>query len=46
MSKFKDDVSALIPLLGGKENINAVTHCATRLRFVLNDPSKADIEKN
>lgn len=45
MSKFKDDVSALIPLVGGKENINAVTHCATRLRFVLNDPSKADIEK-
>lgn len=45
MSKFKDDVVALVPLLGGKENINAVTHCATRLRFVLNDPSKADIEK-
>lgn len=45
MSKFKDDVAALVPLLGGKENINAVTHCATRLRFVLNDPTKADIEK-
>lgn len=45
MSKFEDDVVALVPLLGGKENINAVTHCATRLRFVLNDPSKADIEK-
>ncbi|WP_317939239.1 PTS system trehalose-specific EIIBC component [Tetragenococcus halophilus] len=30
--------------VGGKENINAVTHCATRMRFVLNDPDKADQE--
>ena len=29
----------------GKENIAAVTHCVTRMRFVLNDPSKADVTK-
>ena len=27
----------LIVALGGNENINNVTHCATRLRFILND---------
>lgn len=34
--------------IGGKENIKAVTHCATRMRFVLNDDKAAnvaDIEK-
>ncbi|MEC5342592.1 sucrose-specific PTS transporter subunit IIBC [Brenneria populi] len=34
--------SALIPLLGGKENIASAAHCATRLRLVLNDDSLAD----
>ena len=29
--------------MGGKENIAAVSHCVTRMRFVLNDPSKADV---
>ena len=28
----------------GKENINAVTHCVTRMRYVLADPSKADVK--
>lgn len=42
MGKFEKDVQALISLVGGKENIAAVTHCATRMRFVLNDPQKAD----
>ncbi|CAM4197056.1 sucrose-specific PTS transporter subunit IIBC [Geobacillus stearothermophilus] len=32
----------LIPLLGGKENIISVTHCATRLRLVLKDDKKAE----
>lgn len=44
MSKFSKDVTALIPLIGGKENIASLTHCATRLRFVLADPSKADVK--
>ncbi|MDU8924887.1 cyclase family protein [Pasteurellaceae bacterium LIM206] len=30
----------LIRHLGGKENISALTHCATRIRVVLNDESK------
>jgi PTS system beta-glucosides-specific IIC component len=28
--------------VGGTGNVKSVTHCATRLRFVLNDPAKAD----
>ncbi len=32
-------------LVGGKGNIGAVTHCMTRMRFVLSDPSKADTQK-
>ena len=32
----------IIPLVGGKENIKAVRHCQTRLRFTLADESKAD----
>ncbi|MFZ1302289.1 MAG: PTS system trehalose-specific EIIBC component [Lactococcus raffinolactis] len=32
----------MLDAIGGKENISAVTHCATRMRFVLNDDAKAD----
>nr|WP_263326746.1 PTS system trehalose-specific EIIBC component [Neobacillus sp. Marseille-Q6967] len=45
MSKFTEPAKELLQHVGGKENIAAVTHCVTRMRFVLNDPSKADIEK-
>ncbi|SFN44068.1 PTS system trehalose-specific IIB component, Glc family /PTS system trehalose-specific IIC component, Glc family [Izhakiella capsodis] len=42
MSKVKrQDVEQLIDLVGGKCNIATVTHCITRLRFVLKDPKKA-----
>ncbi|MCZ6029093.1 glucose PTS transporter subunit EIIB, partial [Escherichia coli] len=34
--------NALLPLLGGKENIASAAHCATRLRLVLVDDSKVD----
>ncbi|WP_392566950.1 PTS trehalose transporter subunit IIBC [Utexia brackfieldae] len=37
-------LSQLIQLIGGRENIVNVTHCLTRLRFVLNHPEQADIE--
>lgn len=30
--------------VGGQQNISSLTHCATRLRFVLKDDSKADIQ--
>ena len=36
------DVKALLDLIGGKENIRAVSHCMTRMRFVLADEKKAD----
>lgn len=42
MGKYHDDAEKLLEYVGGKENIAAVTHCATRMRFVLNDQSKAN----
>ncbi|REF26624.1 PTS system trehalose-specific IIB component (Glc family) /PTS system trehalose-specific IIC component (Glc family) [Xenorhabdus cabanillasii] len=36
------DIDNLIRLIGGQENIASVSHCITRLRFVLNAPEKAD----
>ena len=45
MGKYTDDSKKLLEYIGGKENIQAVTHCVTRMRFVLHDQSKADIEK-
>lgn len=43
MSKVeRRDVQRLIELVGGRENIASVSHCLTRLRFVLNDTDKAD----
>ncbi|MDZ7836431.1 MAG: PTS transporter subunit EIIB [Alkalibacterium sp.] len=30
--------------VGGKENINSVTHCITRLRFKLKDENKANTD--
>ncbi|MHC5374119.1 PTS system trehalose-specific EIIBC component [Enterococcus sp. LJL120] len=42
MGKYQVDAEKLLKEVGGKENIAAVTHCATRMRFVLNDPAKAD----
>lgn len=41
MSKVKQaDIDQLIVLVGGRENIATVSHCITRLRFVLNDRPK------
>ncbi|MED4206476.1 PTS system trehalose-specific EIIBC component [Neobacillus mesonae] len=45
MSKYKEPAKELLEYIGGKDNIAAVTHCATRMRFVLSDPGKADIKK-
>lgn len=42
MAKYENDVKQLLTLIGGKENIQAVSHCMTRMRFVLVDPKKAD----
>src|SRR5699024_9827504 len=43
MGKYTEDSKQLLTLVGGKENISAVTHCMTRMRFVLVDPKKADV---
>ncbi len=43
MDKYAQDAKELLGLVGGRENIAAVSHCMTRMRFVLADPSKADI---
>ncbi len=45
MGKFTEDATKLLEYVGGKENINAITHCVTRMRFVLADPNKANIKK-
>lgn len=45
MGKYREDAEELLRLVGGKENIAAVSHCMTRMRFVLNEPGKANIEK-
>lgn len=45
MGKYVKEAKELLDLVGGKSNIAAVTHCMTRMRFVLNDPSAADIKK-
>lgn len=42
MEKYEHDVKELLRLIGGKENIRAVSHCMTRMRFVLADEKKAD----
>lgn len=44
MGKYQDDVVKLLEYVGGKGNIAAVTHCITRMRFVLADPQKANVE--
>lgn len=45
MSKsFSQDVTRLISLVGGKDNIATVSHCLTRLRFVLKNTELADIK--
>ena len=45
MGKYEQDARLLLEYVGGKENIAAVSHCVSRMRFVLNDPAKADVAK-
>ncbi|MGQ9412307.1 PTS system trehalose-specific EIIBC component [Streptococcus pluranimalium] len=45
MGKFESQAKDLLTAIGGKENVKAVTHCATRMRFVLNDDSKANVQE-
>lgn len=43
MGKYEADAKELLKLVGGKENIAAVSHCMTRMRFALVEPGKADV---
>ena len=43
--KYKDFNTKIIELVGGKDNVQAVVHCMTRLRFTLKDRSKAKTEE-
>lgn len=42
--RYEQLAKDIIYNVGGKENINSVTHCITRLRFKLKDESKANTE--
>ncbi|UFT99246.1 beta-glucoside-specific PTS transporter subunit IIABC [Radiobacillus kanasensis] len=46
--KYEQLAKDIIENVGGKENVNSVVHCITRLRFKLKDESKAntDVLKN
>ena len=45
MGKYAEDVRQLLTAVGGKENISAVSHCMTRMRFVLVDPGEGGWKK-
>ncbi|WP_064605129.1 PTS trehalose transporter subunit IIBC [Photobacterium sp. J15] len=45
MSKInRQQIERLVTLIGGSENIASVSHCLTRLRFVLSDTDKASVK--
>ena len=44
MGKFEKEAKDLLDAIGGKENVTAVSHCATRMRFVLGDGKKANVK--
>lgn len=41
---YKPLAQTILANVGGKENVNGVVHCATRLRFTLKDDSKANTD--
>ena len=42
--KYESMIKSIIDNIGGKDNVNNVTHCYTRLRFVWKDSNKANKE--
>lgn len=42
---LEQDVKKIIDAVGGKENVNVATHCVTRLRLVLKDEKKVNVEE-
>lgn len=43
--KYEETMKQLVEALGGKENISGLSHCTTRLRFILKDKSKVNEKK-
>lgn len=41
----KELSDSIMKLIGEKDNVHSVTHCVTRLRFILKDVEKADTEE-
>lgn len=39
---YKKSAEEILEAVGGEDNLDAMAHCATRLRLVLNDESKVD----
>lgn len=44
MAVKREEIRQIIDAIGGQDNVNAATHCVTRLRLVLNDESKVNKE--
>ena len=42
MGKYQNLAKEIVKNVGGKDNVNSLTHCITRLRFKLKDESKAN----
>lgn len=42
---FKSMATTILKLVGGEKNVVSVTNCMTRLRFVLNDVNKAQVDE-
>ena len=42
---FKKMANEILKLVGGEKNVASVTNCMTRLRFVLNDVNKAQVDE-
>ena len=42
--RYQASAEQLLELVGGAENIISAAHCATRLRLVLRDEAKADVD--
>ncbi|MFV0555768.1 MAG: PTS system trehalose-specific EIIBC component [Lactovum sp.] len=45
MGKFEVDARRLLEAVGGQENIVTLSHCVTRMRFVLKDDDKTNKEE-
>ncbi|WP_265459135.1 PTS transporter subunit EIIC [Enterococcus sp. HY326] len=43
-TNYKNLAKIIIQNIGGKENVQSLTHCFTRLRFVLKDEAKANTD--